>query len=56
MIRDRAEELHAFHARHFSERVNERPIRTNGHRSELTDEEVIRLARGAKNCVKFETL
>jgi hypothetical protein len=56
VIRDRAEELHAFHARHFSEGVNEHPIRTNGHRSELTDEEVIRLARGAKNCVKFEAL
>ena len=56
MIRDRAEELHAFHARHFSERVNEHRIRTNGHRSELTDEEVIRLTRGAKKCVKFEAL
>ena len=56
MIRDRSEELHAFHARHFSERVKEHPIRTNGHCSELTDEEVIRLARGAKNSAKFEAL
>jgi len=56
VIRDRSEELHAFHARHFSERVKEHPIRTNGHRRELTDDEVIRLARGAKNSAKFETL
>jgi primase-polymerase (primpol)-like protein len=56
VIRDRSEELHAFHARHFSERVNERPIRSNGHRSELTDDEIIRLARGATNSAKFEAL
>jgi AAA domain len=56
VIRDRSEELHAFHARHFSERVNERPIRSNGHRSELTDDEIIRLARGATNSAKVEAL
>jgi AAA domain/NrS-1 polymerase HBD domain len=56
VIRDRSEKLHAFHARHFSERVNEHPASTNGHRTELTDEEVIRLARSAKNALKFEDL
>ena len=56
MIRDCSEDLHAFHARHFSERVNEPPIRSNGHRSELTDDDVIRLARDAKNSAKFEAL
>jgi AAA domain len=56
VIRDRSEELHAFHARHFAERVSERPASTNGHHSEFTDEEVIRLAKSAKNTPKFETL
>ena len=56
MIRDRSEELYAFHARHFAERVSERPTSANGHHSELTDEEVIRLARSAKNAAKFEAL
>jgi hypothetical protein len=56
VIRDRSEELHAFHARHFAESVNQRPASTNGHTSELTDEEVIRLARGARNAAKFEPL
>ena len=56
MIRERSEELHAFHIRHFAEGVNGYPASTNGHRSELTDEEVIELARGAKNAPKFEPL
>ena len=56
MIRDRSEELYAFHARHFVKRVGERPTSANGHHSELTDEEVIRLARSAKNAAKFEAL
>ncbi len=56
MIRDRSEELHAFHARHFTEQVGERSISSNGHRSERTDEEIIALARGAKNSAKFEAL
>ena len=54
MIRDRSEELHTFHARHFAEQVGEHPVSTNGHRSELTDEEVEQLARGARNSAKFE--
>jgi hypothetical protein len=56
VIRDRSKELHAFHARHFTEQVNGRPVSTNGHHSELTDEEVIDLARRAKNATKFELL
>jgi hypothetical protein len=56
VIRDRSEELHAFHAQHFVELVGERPASTNGHRNELTDEEVIRLAKGARNAAKFEAL
>ena len=56
MIRDCSEELHAFHVRHFAEQVGERPVSTNGHRSELTDEEVEQLARGARNSAKFEAL
>ncbi len=56
MIRDRSEELHAFHTRHFAEGVGEHPVSTNGHRSELTDEEVEQLAKGARNSAKFEAL
>ena len=56
MIRDRSEELHTFHARHFAEQVDERPTSTNGHRGGLTDEEIIELARGAKNAAKFAAL
>ena len=56
MIRDRSEELRVFHGRHFAEQVNGRPVSTNDHHSELTDEEVIELARGAKNAAKFEAL
>jgi hypothetical protein len=56
VIRDRSEELHAFYARHFAEPVNERLVSTNGYHTELTDEDVIRLARSAKNAAKFEPL
>ena len=56
MIRDRSEELHAFHARHFAVHVGEPQTSTNGHSSALTDEEVIELAKGAKNAAKFEPL
>jgi hypothetical protein len=53
VIRDRSEELHAFHAQYFTEQVGKGPASTNGHRSELTDEEILELARGAKNAAKF---
>src|SRR5215207_6285322 len=56
VIRDRSEELSTFHARHFAEQMGEHPVSTNGHRSELTDEEVIRLAGRARNSAKFEAL
>ena len=56
MIRDRSEELGTFHARHFAEPMGKHPASTNGHHSELTDEEVIELARSAKNAAKFEAL
>jgi hypothetical protein len=56
VIRDCSEKLHSFHARHFAERVGKRLASTNGHHCELTDEEVIELARGARNAAKFEAL
>ena len=56
MIRDRSEELVTFHTMHFAERVDKRPASANGHDSELTDEEVIALAKRAKNAWKFEAL
>ena len=56
MIRKRSEELGTFHTRHFAEPMGERPASSNGNRSELTDEEVIELARSAKNGPKFEAL
>jgi NrS-1 polymerase HBD domain/AAA domain len=56
VIRDRSEELHAFYTRHFAEPVNERLVNTNGHRSALTDEEVIKLVSEAKNGAQFEPL
>src|ERR687897_1662158 len=36
--------------------MGKHPARTNGHHSELADEEVISLARSAKNAAKFEAL
>src|SRR5919112_1894819 len=56
MIRDRSQELETFHIRHFAEGVGKRPASANGYHSELTDEEVIALARGARNAAKFEAL
>ena len=56
MIRDRSQELVTFHTMHFAERVDKRPASANGHDSELTDEEVIALAKRAKNAWKFEAL
>jgi hypothetical protein len=56
VIKDRSEELHSFHAQHFAERVGKRLASTNGRHNELTDEEVIELARSAKNSAKFEAL
>jgi primase-polymerase (primpol)-like protein len=56
VIRDRSQELGTFHAQHFAKPMGERLASANGHHSELTDEEVIALAKGAKNAGKFEAL
>ena len=56
MIRDRSQELVTFHARHFAEPIGVRSTDANEHHSELADEEVVRLARGARNAAKFEAL
>jgi hypothetical protein len=56
VIRDRSQELVTFHARHFAEPIGARSTDANEHHSELTDKEVIALAKGAKNAGKFEAL
>jgi hypothetical protein len=56
VIRARSEELRVFYAWHFAESVGERLTSPNGYHAERTDEEVIELARGAKNAAKFEAL
>jgi putative DNA primase/helicase len=56
VIEDRSQELGTFYTRHFAERVGKGLASANGHHSELTDEEVISLVRGAKNAWKFEAL
>jgi hypothetical protein len=56
VIRDRSQELGTFHTRHFAEPIGARSTDASEHHSELTDEEVIALARGAKNAEKFEAL
>jgi hypothetical protein len=56
VIEDRSQELGTFYTRHFAERLSKRPASASGHHSELTDEEVISLARSAKNAAKFEAL
>src|SRR5215212_7909328 len=56
VIEDRSQELGTFYTQHFTERVGKRPASVNGHHSELTDEEIISLARSAKNAAKFEVL
>jgi hypothetical protein len=56
VIRDRSLELGNFHARYFAEPTGARSTDANVHHSELADEEVISLARSAKNAAKFEAL
>jgi hypothetical protein len=56
VIRDRSQELVTFHARHFAEGIGTRSTDANEHHSELADEEVVRLARDARNSSKFEAL
>jgi hypothetical protein len=56
VIRDRSEELRAFHARHFPEPASERAGNTNGHHGKLTNEKVVELAGFARNAAKFKAL
>ena len=56
MIRDRSQQLGTFYTRHFAEPMGKHRARTNGHHSELIDEEVLELAKDAKNAAKFEAL
>jgi len=56
VIRERSQELGTFYTRHFAEHVGKRPASANGHHSELTNEEIIALVKGAKNAAKFEAL
>ena len=56
MIEDRSEELAAFYARHFAEEPRRPQTSSNGHRADLGDEEILSLARSARNAAKFEDL
>ncbi len=57
MIRDRREEILKFQARYFPEESkSSRHENSNGHQSELTDNEIIQLAGRARNSAKFEAL
>jgi putative DNA primase/helicase len=56
VIEDRQEELGAFCARHFAEEPRGPQTSSNGQRADLGDEEILSLARGARNAAKFEAL
>jgi hypothetical protein len=56
VIRNRTEKLHTFHAQHFAEPTGAPSTGVSGHLSELADEEVIELAKSARNGPKFESL
>jgi hypothetical protein len=56
VIQDRSKELAAFCAKHFTKTPERSQARTNGRYAELSDEEVIALAAGARNSAKFEAL
>ena len=56
MIRDRSQELGNFHARHFAEEPGGPQASSNGHRADLGDEEILSLARSARNADEFEAL
>jgi hypothetical protein len=56
VIRDRSQALVTFHSRHFAEPIGARSTDANRHHSQLADEEVVRLARDARNGPKFEAL
>jgi putative DNA primase/helicase len=56
VIEHRSEELAAFCIRHFAEEPGGPQTSSNGHRAELGDEEILSLARSARNAAKFEAL
>jgi hypothetical protein len=56
VIEDRSEELVAFCAKHFARAPERTEAHPNGRRAEWSDEEIITLARGARNAAKFEAL
>ena len=56
MIQNRSEELAAFCAEHLTDATERSQAQSNGHRAERSDEEVIALARSARNSAKFEAL
>jgi putative DNA primase/helicase len=56
VIRERREELAAFCLRYFAEEPGGAQVSSNGHRADLSDEEILLLARRAKNAAKFEAL
>ncbi len=54
MIKNRREEILKFHARYFPEETKScRHENSNGHQSELKDEEVVKLAGRARNSAKL---
>jgi hypothetical protein len=56
VIADCSEELAALCVRHFAEEAVGPQPSSNGHRADLGDEEILSLARGARNAAKFEAL
>jgi hypothetical protein len=56
VIQDRSERLTTFCERHFGQVSEYSEDHSNGHRSELSDEQVLSLLSGARNSAKFETL
>jgi len=56
MIEDRSEELSAFCVRQFAEGPGGPQTSPNGHRADPGGEEILALARGARNAAKFEAL
>src|SRR5215213_11882122 len=56
MIEDRSEELSAFCVTYFAEGPGGPQTSPNGHRADPGGEEILALARGARNAAKFEAL
>ena len=56
VIEDRCEKLAAFCLRYFDEEPGGPETSSNGHRADLGEEDILSLARGARNADKFEAL